>query len=394
MAIVPASIRNKNPGAMYPGASSRKFGALQTNVIGGGHLIAQFPDHVSGAAALFDLLARLYVGLTLKAAITKWSGGNSAPEYVAAISKATGLKSTDKLSRAVLADQQKMIAFGKAMAKHEAGQEYPMTDAQWFEAYALATGNLTPAERETATPWLDYAIANKGLAELPGKKHNEKILRMFALIGHAEIKDDETAWCAAFAYACLIETGYSGPSGRDGTMAKSFLRYGVPVKPKDVRPGDIRVEDRPEGGPDAGHVEFVVEVKGNEVETVAGNVRNAVNYDTKPLTGGRLLGYRRPILGDKPVTVAIKESPSVKMLLGSAFAAVVAWLLNWWHWLVDLGGYLVGSLPEVAGHVGSSVGATRMAVEQAGLSIPSRILIAMAIMSATLAIVRLIQQRR
>ena len=72
---IPASIRNNNPGAQYPGASSRKFGALRTNTIGGGHLIAQFPDKVSGAAALFDLLLRLYVGLSLKDALTKWSGG-------------------------------------------------------------------------------------------------------------------------------------------------------------------------------------------------------------------------------------------------------------------------------------------------------------------------------
>ena len=101
MAIaIPASIRNNNPGAQYPGASSRKFGALRTNTIGGGHLIAQFPDKVSGAAALFDLLLRLYVGLSLKDALTKWSGGNGIESYIAIVSKRTGLKSTDKLSRA------------------------------------------------------------------------------------------------------------------------------------------------------------------------------------------------------------------------------------------------------------------------------------------------------
>jgi uncharacterized protein (TIGR02594 family) len=394
MATVPASIRNNNPGAQYPGPSSRKFGAIKTNTIGGGHLIAQFPDKVSGAAALFDLLIRLYVGLSLKDAITKWSGGSSAPEYVAAISKATGLKSTDKLSRAVLADQQKMIAFGKAMAKHEAGQEYPMTDAEWFEAYALATGNMMPSEREIPTPWLDIAISKIGLAEIPGKKHNADIVRMFALCGHPEITDDETAWCAVFAGACLIEAHYPAPERKGATMARSFLRYGVPVKPKDVRPGDLRIEKRPEGGPDAGHVEFVVEVNGDRVKTVAGNVSNRVKYDDKPLQGANLLGYRRPILGDKPVIVAAKESPSVTMLLGSAFMAFCAWVYSWWSWLLDLGGYLIGAVPDVAGHVGTSVGATRMAVEQAGLAIPSKILIAMAIMSASLAIVRLIQQRR
>jgi uncharacterized protein (TIGR02594 family) len=394
MATVPASIRNNNPGAQYPGPSSRKFGAIKTNTIGGGHLIAQFPDKVSGAAALFDLLIRLYVGLSLKDAITKWSGGSSAPEYVAAISKATGLKSTDKLSRAVLADQQKMIAFGKAMAKHEAGQEYPMTDAEWFEAYALATGNMMPSEREIPTPWLDIAISKIGLAEIPGKKHNADIVRMFALCGHPEITDDETAWCAVFAGACLIEAHYPAPERKGATMARSFLRYGVPVKPKDVRPGDLRIEKRPEGGPDAGHVEFVVEVNGDRVKTVAGNVSNRVKYDDKPLQGANLLGYRRPILGDKPVIVAAKESPSVTMLLGSAFMTFCAWVYSWWNYILDLGGYVVGSLPIVAEHVGTSVGSTRSIADQAGLTLPSKILLAMAIMSATLAIVRLIQQRR
>jgi hypothetical protein len=201
MAIaIPASIRNNNPGAQYPGASSRKFGALKTNTIGGGHLIAQFPDKVSGAAALFDLLIRLYVGLSLKDAITKWSGGNSAPEYIAAISKATGLKSTDKLSRAVLADQQKMIAFAKAMAKHEAGQEYPMTDAEWFEAYALATGNLRPSEREIPTPWLDIAIKRLGLAELPARRTT---MPRSSAYSHSLLQRSRSR-CAAFEARRLI----------------------------------------------------------------------------------------------------------------------------------------------------------------------------------------------
>ena len=117
MAIaIPASIRNNNPGAQYPGASSRKFGAQKTNTISGGHLIAQFPDKVSGAAALFDLLLRLYVGLSLRDALKKWSGGNGIESYIAVVSKRTGLKSTDKLSRAYLGDPEKAITFAKAMA--------------------------------------------------------------------------------------------------------------------------------------------------------------------------------------------------------------------------------------------------------------------------------------
>ncbi len=99
---IPASIRNKNPGAMYPGVSSRKFGALQTNVIGGGHLIAQFPDQ--------RLRSRGAVRSSEPALCRAHAQGRDhemvgrqqrRPSYVAAISKATGLKSTDKLSRAV-----------------------------------------------------------------------------------------------------------------------------------------------------------------------------------------------------------------------------------------------------------------------------------------------------
>jgi hypothetical protein len=94
------------------------------------------------------------------------------------------------------------------------------------------------------------------------------------------------------------------------------------------------------------------------------------------------------------VGVTIKESPSLKMLLGSALMSFVAWVLSWWDWILDFGGYLIGGLPMVAEHVGTSVGSTRSIAEQAGLTLPAKMLIAMAIMSATLAIVRLIQNRR
>lgn len=388
--MVPASIRYRNAGAMYPGPSSRRFGAIETHTIGGGHSIAEFPDHVSGAAALFDLLRRRYVGLTLRDALTKWSGGNGIESYVAIVSKRTGLKATDKLSRAYLDDPGKAIPFAKAMARQEAGREYPMTDAEWFEAYALATGALKPSERETPTPWLEVAVSKLGLAEIAGKRNNEAIVRMFALCGHPEITDDETAWCAVFAGSCLIEAGYPAPDPKASTMARSFLHYGVPVKEKDVRPGDIRVEAR--GPAPFGHVEFVVQVNGDKVKTIAGNVGNKIAYATKPLKGA--LGYRRPIRGKKPAVVAAKENPSIMMLLNAAVMAFVASAASWWHWLVDTSLWLFGLLPDVAESVQTTVGAGRSISEQVGLGLPSKILVGLAISSATLALIRLIQQRR
>ncbi len=63
MPLVPASIRNKNPGAMEPGPSSKKFGStsyetLQWTYKGkpAVNKCATFPTSHHGAAAMFDLL--------------------------------------------------------------------------------------------------------------------------------------------------------------------------------------------------------------------------------------------------------------------------------------------------------------------------------------------------
>lgn len=134
----PASIRYNNPGAQYPGPSSRKFGATRTAIIGGGHKIAVFPDAIKGAAAHFDLLHRSYTGKTLGTAIKKWSGGNSVATYLAVVRKYTGLSPADMLTTAYLEDPATGIPFAKAMAHHEAGRPYPLSDEQWMAAHALA----------------------------------------------------------------------------------------------------------------------------------------------------------------------------------------------------------------------------------------------------------------
>lgn len=54
--MIPASIRNNNPGAMYPGPSAKKFGSKRFETLkshDGTHKIACFDDPVHGAAAQF-----------------------------------------------------------------------------------------------------------------------------------------------------------------------------------------------------------------------------------------------------------------------------------------------------------------------------------------------------
>jgi hypothetical protein len=141
MTIVPASIRNRNPGAMYPGPSSKKFGSSSFETLtsrDGVHKIATFRSDVQGGSALFDLLASKYVGLTVEKAITRWCGEFYVSTYIKVLEEHGGVKSSDILTKEMLEDPEKAIPLAKAMALQEAGREYPMTDEQWAQAHSCA----------------------------------------------------------------------------------------------------------------------------------------------------------------------------------------------------------------------------------------------------------------
>jgi murein L,D-transpeptidase YcbB/YkuD len=101
--------------------------------------IAVFDDFVHGAAAQFDLWASNYTGMTLQAAINKWSGGNSPTAYANFLEQRTGAKISVPVTKAFLASDAgwKLL---KAQSRWEAGQEIPMTDAEWQQAQQLVFG--------------------------------------------------------------------------------------------------------------------------------------------------------------------------------------------------------------------------------------------------------------
>lgn len=143
----PASIRYKNPGAMWGGSRANKWGAVDDVVLKDGQAnhIAVFPTTVQGAAAQFDLWRAGYTGMSLQAAIAKWSGGNSSAAYMKFLTGKTGIASTDRITEAILASP-KGLALMKAQAQWEAGKVYPMTDAEWQQAQAMVfKGTSQPA---------------------------------------------------------------------------------------------------------------------------------------------------------------------------------------------------------------------------------------------------------
>lgn len=138
----PASVRHNNAGAMWYRADSwqSKFGATFGQKLNDGlkqgNQIASFPTPVHGAAALLYQLNRpSYADKTVRGAISRWSGGNSVSSYLKVLGDA-GFSPDQQVSE-IMASPEGAVAFAKAMARHEAGSEYPMNDEQWQQAYNM-----------------------------------------------------------------------------------------------------------------------------------------------------------------------------------------------------------------------------------------------------------------
>lgn len=125
----PASFRYNNPGAQYPSGEAAAFGQTGYGIIGGGHKIARFPSPVNGAASNFDLLFRVYAGMTIGAAGKKWTGANGFG--------VPGYDPTRILTRELLRDPDTAIAFLKAIAGRESGKGTNLSDFQWRQAHDM-----------------------------------------------------------------------------------------------------------------------------------------------------------------------------------------------------------------------------------------------------------------
>lgn len=144
--MTPASIRNNNPGAMYPGPSARKFGGDKFETLrskDGTHKIATFPTPTHGAAALFHLLSTGYVNMTIEKAIAKWCGGYYVSAYLKVLEQKSGVKPTDVLTLAMVRDHTIAVPIARAMAWQEAGRDFPLSEQEWVEAHAMAFGDAT-----------------------------------------------------------------------------------------------------------------------------------------------------------------------------------------------------------------------------------------------------------
>lgn len=151
-------------------------------------------------------------------------------------------------------------------------------------------------------PWIDEANALLGISEIKGPRHNVAITSLFGEVGFPWVRDDETAWCAAFVGACLKRASLQYLKSLRALSYKTFGR-------KLPRPsyGCIGVKTRKGGG----HVFFIVGWNERTVYALGGNQSDKVSVVMIPRKD--IIAYRWPADYPSP-----SEFPDALVYTGNA----------------------------------------------------------------------------
>lgn len=158
----------------------------------------------------------------------------------------------------------------------------------------------------TLPSWLEKAMQYRGTQEIPGKRHSSTILEWWKKIKMSGIKDDETAWCAAFVGGVLEECSIK--SSRSAG-ARSYQSWGKKLSGPAVGSIVTFWRDDPKGW--KGHVGFIVGKDQMEnLMVLGGNQGDAVNI--KPFATSRVLAYCWPESIELPEKIGIQFLPVVR----------------------------------------------------------------------------------
>src|SRR6185436_164330 len=185
--MVAASIRSKNPGAMWGRRGTRttsdkfvptnapiplRWGSTRTEYLsdgmGQGNNIAYFEEWVQGICAQIDLWMNSpnYHNKRFEDAIATWSGHNSVPQYIAFVkARVPGLRNDTVMDDAFWRGPM-AIPFLKAQATHEAGQAYPAPESAWGEALAIVLGRPIPTAQAQIGDLIRPGSSGPGVTEM------------------------------------------------------------------------------------------------------------------------------------------------------------------------------------------------------------------------------------
>ncbi len=151
--------------------------------------------------------------------------------------------------------------------------------------HTKAALNASSGVRTKEMAAYQIALGEVGTHEINGDRDNPRIVEYFAKTGNAWVRDDETAWCAAFVGFCLETAGIASTRKLN---ARSYLTWGQGTKTPQL--GDVVVLWRGTRTSPDGHVAFFVKKDDNYVYLLGGNQADQVNISKFPLT--QVLDYR------------------------------------------------------------------------------------------------------
>lgn len=168
----PASIRYKNPGAMWGNALAKKWGSTDTvklnDGLGQGNNIAVFPTYVQGICAQLDLwrTSTNYKNKKFSDAIAIWSGHNNVESYIKYVLQRIPGMTRDTVMNDAFWQSPMGVAFLKAQAGHEAGKVYPAPDGDWIQAQAIVMGGSHVAVEDNPTPLIRIGDTGDAVSKL------------------------------------------------------------------------------------------------------------------------------------------------------------------------------------------------------------------------------------
>lgn len=170
--------------------------------------------------------------------------------------------------------------------------------------------------------WYQFATAELGQQEIPGPKHNPRIVAYHQATG-LKAQDDETAWCGAFVAWCLRRAGISY-NKEPSASARSWLSWGRAIKTPTI--GCVVVFWRGKRDGWQGHVGFYAGRDSQDrILVLGGNQGNSVSV--RPYSAEQLLGYRWPANIPLPPDIqplhqsGVVQGTSVAVASGSAVVA-------------------------------------------------------------------------
>lgn len=132
--------------------------------------------------------------------------------------------------------------------------------------------------------WLLVAQKELDIKEVPGPKHNPRIVEYHQTCSMKAV-EDEVPWCSAFVNWCMKEVGIQGTGS---AAAKSWISWGEEVPEKE---GCVVIICNKAG---SHHVGFLLETTNTSITILGGNQADSVRISKFPKGRWQIKGLRWP----------------------------------------------------------------------------------------------------